>query len=137
MQSVGLQGRTSLHEACGRGYFLLASLLLQHGGDIHLEDEFHRTALRLAVKGNKHYPDLQEDLECYASLEEEAPGHLTSLCRKAIRKYMGNVGVKKRTEKLPLPTTIKEYLLYCDMPLWPLFKDEQFRYTGRIDESMT
>ena len=120
---MGLQGRTPIHEACGRGYFVLASLLLQHGADIHLPDEFNRTALNLAVKGNRLYPELQEELECYVALEYENPGQLTSLCRKAIRQCLGNVSVLNKIKKLPLPSSIKEYLMYCDMPLWSLYDD--------------
>ncbi len=130
VQCVGMQGRTPLHEACRRGHFFLASLLLQHGADIHAQDEYNRTALSLAIDGNIHHPHLQNDLKDFVNLENQTTSTppLTSLCRKAIRRSLGGVGVKNKTEMLPVPAPIKEYLLYCDMPLWQLSKPEEDRH---------
>ncbi len=122
VQSVGLQGRTPIHEACARGYFQLASLLLQHGANIHLRDEFNRVPLTLAVKGNRFYPELQEDLELYVCNENQKPGELMRLCRKVIRAHLGNSRVKEKLRTLPIPNTIIEYLMYCDIPIWSLFR---------------
>ncbi len=119
---AGLQGRTPMHEACRRGYFLLASLLLQHGADVHRPDEFHRTPLSLALRGHaSEQAGLQDELADFASEENERPAQLTSLCRRAIREFLGNTGLKLKVSALPLPMSVREYLLYCDMPLWSFY----------------
>ena len=105
--------RTPLHWAMCYGYLSVASCLLQNGSDPFILDKNGQYPLQLAIACSKVSDHQRISLLEY---DEEKYISLMKLCRKIIRRQIhGNL--KEKLGSIHLPTRLKEYLCYSDIPL--------------------
>ncbi len=105
--------RTPIHWSLFNGHIQTSVMLLEQGSDPHRKDKSGESPLELGIHNHKLSKPQRRALKEFV---EDPEICLMKICRRTIRAELG-ADVRAKLDALVLPTRMKRFLCYNDVPL--------------------
>ena len=100
----------------------IIQILVRAGADLFQEDRNGKTVIEqiVSIVQNLDHPDrdrMLTEIVAYVSAIKQMKRNLRFMCRKVIRRKLNENCTKKHINSLPLPSSLKSYLVYQECPV--------------------